>query len=203
MARRCMTIGAVDACRRHLDQHLPRAGSGARRTVTGCSTSGPPPYPRSAMAVMLAGNVGHRCIFLVVALRALMPDARGRNKRPIAGRLLVRAARLSQNPNVATRRATATRRLPMDWDEIGPRSRRPTRRSAKNSSTLSVGELEARIAEFEREIERVKTELDEKRRHEMRRARCSRSDALRRAQFRLEHATRIYSRLPYPGPRKS
>ena len=35
-----------------------------------------------------------------------------------------------------------------------------------NLTTLSVAELEARIAEFEREIERVKAELEAKRKHE-------------------------------------
>lgn len=53
----------------------------------------------------------------------------------------------------------------MDWDDVTPK---PARGAAigENLETLSVAELEARIAELEREIERVKAELETKRRHE-------------------------------------
>ena len=54
----------------------------------------------------------------------------------------------------------------MDWDDVRPRSRYPARSIGENLETLSVAELEARIAELEREIARVKTELETKRRHE-------------------------------------
>lgn len=53
----------------------------------------------------------------------------------------------------------------MDWDEIRP----PSVKSAsigENLETLSVAELESRIAAFAAEIERVKAELDKKRAHE-------------------------------------
>lgn len=53
----------------------------------------------------------------------------------------------------------------MDWDEIAPQ---PVKGAVigENLSTLSLAELEARIVDLEREIERVKVELDAKRRHE-------------------------------------
>jgi uncharacterized small protein (DUF1192 family) len=53
----------------------------------------------------------------------------------------------------------------MDWDEIKPK---PVTGATigENLSTLSVAELEARIADLQREIERVRVELDAKRRHE-------------------------------------
>lgn len=53
----------------------------------------------------------------------------------------------------------------MDWDEVRP----PPRTSAglgDNLETLSVAELEERIAAFTAEIERVKAELARKRAHE-------------------------------------
>jgi uncharacterized small protein (DUF1192 family) len=53
----------------------------------------------------------------------------------------------------------------MDWDEIKPKPATGAM-IGDNLSTLSVAELEARIAEFELEIVRVKAELDAKRRHE-------------------------------------
>ena len=53
----------------------------------------------------------------------------------------------------------------MDWDEIKPKPATGTM-IGDSLSTLSVAELEARIAELEQEIVRVKTELDAKRRHE-------------------------------------
>jgi uncharacterized small protein (DUF1192 family) len=53
----------------------------------------------------------------------------------------------------------------MDWDEIRPK---PAAGAiiGENLATLSVAELEARIAVLEGEIKRVKTELEAKRRHE-------------------------------------
>jgi len=54
----------------------------------------------------------------------------------------------------------------MDWDEIAPKKSKSAAAVGDSLSTLSVAELEARIAEFEREIERIKLELDAKRRHE-------------------------------------
>ena len=53
----------------------------------------------------------------------------------------------------------------MDWDDIKPKPATGAM-IGDNLSTLSVAELEARIAEFEREIVRVRAELDAKRRHE-------------------------------------
>jgi uncharacterized small protein (DUF1192 family) len=53
----------------------------------------------------------------------------------------------------------------MDWDDI--RSKPATGATiGENLTTLSVGELEARIKELEHEIGRVRAELDAKRRHE-------------------------------------
>jgi uncharacterized small protein (DUF1192 family) len=52
----------------------------------------------------------------------------------------------------------------MDWDDA-----KPTPKSAsigENLETLSVAELEQRIAAFAAEIERVKSELARKRAHE-------------------------------------
>jgi uncharacterized small protein (DUF1192 family) len=54
----------------------------------------------------------------------------------------------------------------MDWDEIRPPKPTTGTVIGENLSTLSVAELEARIAELEREIVRVRAELDAKRRHE-------------------------------------
>lgn len=53
----------------------------------------------------------------------------------------------------------------MDWDDITPK---PSAGATigENLETLSVAELEARIVELEREIARVKAELDKKRHHE-------------------------------------
>jgi len=54
----------------------------------------------------------------------------------------------------------------MDWDDITPKKPKVDAAIGDNLSALSVAELEARIADFEAEIERVKTELAAKRRHE-------------------------------------
>jgi uncharacterized small protein (DUF1192 family) len=54
----------------------------------------------------------------------------------------------------------------MDWDEIAPKKPKTNAAVGDILATLSVAELEARIADFEREIERVKTELEAKRKHE-------------------------------------
>lgn len=54
----------------------------------------------------------------------------------------------------------------MDWDDITPKKPKTTAAVGDNLETLSVAELEARIAAFEEEIERVKSELERKRRHE-------------------------------------
>jgi uncharacterized small protein (DUF1192 family) len=53
----------------------------------------------------------------------------------------------------------------MDWEDIKPKPATGAM-IGENLSTLSVAELEARIAELEREIVRVRAELDAKRRHE-------------------------------------
>jgi len=54
----------------------------------------------------------------------------------------------------------------MDWDELVPK--KPARGIALGESleTLSVAELDHRIQELRREIERVETELAKKRAHE-------------------------------------
>lgn len=54
----------------------------------------------------------------------------------------------------------------MDWDDIAPKKPKTGAAVGDSLATLSVAELEARIAEFEREIARVKAELEAKRRHE-------------------------------------
>jgi uncharacterized small protein (DUF1192 family) len=54
----------------------------------------------------------------------------------------------------------------MDWDDITPKKPKTNIAVGDSLSTLSVAELEERIAEFEREIERVKVELQTKRKHE-------------------------------------
>lgn len=53
----------------------------------------------------------------------------------------------------------------MDWDEHRPA---PARSAAigENLETLSVAELEGRIAAFAAEIERIRAELETKRAHE-------------------------------------
>lgn len=53
----------------------------------------------------------------------------------------------------------------MDWDEIKPKAATGAT-IGENLTTLSVAELEARIADLEQEIARVRAELDTKRRHE-------------------------------------
>lgn len=53
----------------------------------------------------------------------------------------------------------------MDWDEARP-APRASASIGDNLETLSVAELEQRIAAFADEIERVKAELARKRAHE-------------------------------------
>ncbi len=53
----------------------------------------------------------------------------------------------------------------MDWDDAKPKAPR-TASLGDNLETLSVAELEERIAAFAAEIERVKGELARKRSHE-------------------------------------
>ena len=53
----------------------------------------------------------------------------------------------------------------MDWDEVRPKPKVGVA-IGESLETLSVAELQARIVELEREIARVKTELEAKRRHE-------------------------------------
>lgn len=54
----------------------------------------------------------------------------------------------------------------MDWDDdVSPKPATGVV-IGESLETLSVAELEARIVELEREIARVKTELEAKRRHE-------------------------------------
>ena len=54
----------------------------------------------------------------------------------------------------------------MDWDDITPKKPVAAAVIGESLETLSVAELELRIAELQREIERVKVELEAKRRHE-------------------------------------
>ena len=51
----------------------------------------------------------------------------------------------------------------MDWDEARPR---PKAAIGENLTTLSLGELEQRVTDLEREITRVKEEISKKRAHE-------------------------------------
>ena len=53
----------------------------------------------------------------------------------------------------------------MDWDDVGAKPKAGPA-IGENLETLSVAELEMRIVELEREIARVKVELEVKRRHE-------------------------------------
>ncbi|WP_072390298.1 DUF1192 domain-containing protein [Hyphomicrobium sp. CS1GBMeth3] len=53
----------------------------------------------------------------------------------------------------------------MDWDEARPALQKAAS-IGDNLETLSVAELESRVAAFEKEIERVKAELSKKRAHE-------------------------------------
>ncbi len=54
----------------------------------------------------------------------------------------------------------------MDWDEVRPKAATAGVQIGDNLETLSVAELEARIAALKAEIERVGAELDKKRAHE-------------------------------------
>jgi uncharacterized small protein (DUF1192 family) len=65
----------------------------------------------------------------------------------------------------AKRAGTNDKERPMDWDEARAK---PVVGViiGENLETLAVAELEARIGALEREIVRVKTELEAKRRHE-------------------------------------
>lgn len=54
----------------------------------------------------------------------------------------------------------------MDWDDITPKTPKAGAALGENLATLSVAELEARIAAFEDEIARIKQELEAKRKHE-------------------------------------
>jgi len=53
----------------------------------------------------------------------------------------------------------------MDWDEAKPKPAAGVT-IGENLETLSVAELEGRIGALEREVLRIKTELEAKRRHE-------------------------------------
>lgn len=53
----------------------------------------------------------------------------------------------------------------MDWDDLAPKPKKGIA-LGEDLKTLSVSELEARIAELEREIERVKAEIAAKKAHE-------------------------------------
>jgi uncharacterized small protein (DUF1192 family) len=53
----------------------------------------------------------------------------------------------------------------MDWDDLKPKPK-PGVTLGEDLTTLSVAELEARIAALQREIERVKAELGAKKAHE-------------------------------------
>jgi len=53
----------------------------------------------------------------------------------------------------------------MDWDEVRPKATSGVQ-LGENLETLSVAELQARIAALHAEIERVRAELDKKRAHE-------------------------------------
>ncbi len=98
-----------------------------------------------------------------------MPEHGERDKDSLGARWWVAGLWITAGyRTVATTARTAgadTRSWPMDWDEIKPKPATGTM-IGENLSTLSVAELEARIAELEKEIARVKVELDTKRRHE-------------------------------------
>ena len=53
----------------------------------------------------------------------------------------------------------------MDWDDLKPKPK-PSVTLGEDLTTLSVAELESRIAALQGEIERVKTELGAKKAHE-------------------------------------
>lgn len=53
----------------------------------------------------------------------------------------------------------------MDWDELKPKPAKAVT-LGEDLTTLSVGELDARIAALDAEIERVRTELQAKKSHE-------------------------------------
>jgi uncharacterized small protein (DUF1192 family) len=53
----------------------------------------------------------------------------------------------------------------MDWDEVRPKPAQVTAIGEK-LDTLSIAELEARIAALEEEIARTRVEIDAKKRHE-------------------------------------
>jgi uncharacterized small protein (DUF1192 family) len=54
----------------------------------------------------------------------------------------------------------------MDWDDIAPKKPKIAAAVGDSLATLSVAELEARIAAFEAEIVRVRAELESKKKHE-------------------------------------
>ena len=54
----------------------------------------------------------------------------------------------------------------MDWDELRPPPRKTQATIGDNLETLSIAELEARIGAFEQEIQRIRSELAKKRKHE-------------------------------------
>lgn len=54
----------------------------------------------------------------------------------------------------------------MDLDDLMPRKKATAAALGDNLSALSVAELEQRIKDFEVEIDRVRSELDRKQKHE-------------------------------------
>jgi uncharacterized small protein (DUF1192 family) len=56
-------------------------------------------------------------------------------------------------------------RISVDYDDLVPKKSSPSA-IGDNLATLSVGELECRITDFEAEIARIRDELERKRKHE-------------------------------------
>jgi uncharacterized small protein (DUF1192 family) len=100
-------------------------------------------------------------VFLDWRLAAVMPEGARRDK-PLEARRLPRRQRWSRLWQSSEQGWSCA----MDWDDIVPKKPKTNAAVGDSLATLSVAELEARIAEFEREIERVKVELDAKRKHE-------------------------------------
>ena len=98
-----------------------------------------------------------------------MPEQAGRDKHPVEA-----SASCAGTERVADslRGKRDNQERPMDWDEVRAKPK-PGAAIGENLETLSVAELEARIAELEREIARVKRNSRPGGGTRMRRARCS------------------------------
>ena len=128
----------------------PAAGTGTA-IVTGRSDLQGVPLVRDGDGGHGGRRRRHRCWCSLASVRALMPEQAGGDKHRSKRPHLARAPSLSRE---VPRGMRDNEERPMDWDEVRAKPK-PGAAIGENLETLSVAELEARIAELEREIARA------------------------------------------------